>query len=234
MKALDIKLNEHFGGKVVRKDLTKLVKGNAIVPIYVLEYLLGQYCATNDEETIIQGVETVKKVIAQHFVHRDEAQIIKSTVREKGSHRIIDKISVKLNDKQDQYEAYFANLGLSRIPISDAIIREHQKLLSSGVWCILTLAYLSNDEKNSSPWIIESIKPIQISVSDLDEYKEGRKAFSKEEWMDVLLQTMGLNPEEFTFRSKLLQLTRLVPFVENNYNLIELGPQRNRKITYFF
>lgn len=233
MKALDIKLNEHFGGKVVRKDLTKLVKGNAIVPIYVLEYLLGQYCATNDEETIIQGVETVKKVIAQHFVHRDEAQIIKSTVREKGSHRIIDKISVKLNDKQDQYEAYFANLGLSRIPISDAIIREHQKLLSSGVWCILTLAYLSNDEKNSSPWIIESIKPIQISVSDLDEYKEGRKAFSKEEWMDVLLQTMGLNPEEFTFRSKLLQLTRLVPFVENNYNLIELGPKGTGKSHIF-
>ncbi|WP_348825564.1 BREX system Lon protease-like protein BrxL [Flavobacterium aestuarii] len=233
MKALDIKLNEHFGGKVVRKDLTKLVKGNAIVPIYVLEYLLGQYCATNDEETIIQGVETVKKVIAQHFVHRDEAQIIKSTVREKGSHRIIDKISVKLNDKQDQYEAYFANLGLSRIPISDAIIREHQKLLSSGVWCILTLAYLSTDEKNSSPWIIESIKPIQISVSDLDEYKEGRKAFSKEEWMDVLLQTMGLNPEEFTFRSKLLQLTRLVPFVENNYNLIELGPKGTGKSHIF-
>ena len=233
MKALDIKLNEHFGGKVVRKDLTKLVKGNAIVPIYVLEYLLGQYCATNDEETIIQGVETVKKVIAQHFVHRDEAQIIKSTVREKGSHRIIDKISVKLNDKQDQYEAYFANLGLSRIPISDAIIREHQKLLSSGVWCILTLAYLSTDEKNSSPWIIESIKPIQISVSDLDEYKEGRKAFTKEEWMDVLLQTMGLNPEEFTFRSKLLQLTRLVPFVENNYNLIELGPKGTGKSHIF-
>lgn len=233
MKALDIKLNEHFGGKVVRKDLTKLVKGNAIVPIYVLEYLLGQYCATNDEETIIQGVETVKKVIAQHFVHRDEAQIIKSTVREKGSHRIIDKISVKLNDKQDQYEAYFANLGLNRIPISDAIIREHQKLLSSGVWCILTLAYLSNDEKNSSPWIIESIKPIQISVSDLDEYKEGRKAFTKEEWMDVLLQTMGLNPEEFTFRSKLLQLTRLVPFVENNYNLIELGPKGTGKSHIF-
>lgn len=134
MKALDTKLNEHFGGKVVRKDLTKLVKGNAIVPIYVLEYLLGQYCATSDEETILQGVETVKNIITKHFVHRDEAQIIKSIVREKGSHRIIDKISVKLNDKEDQYEAYFANLGLNRIPIADAVIREHQKLLSSGVW----------------------------------------------------------------------------------------------------
>ncbi len=233
MKALDIKLNEHFGGKVVRKDLTKLVKGNAIVPIYVLEYLLGQYCATSDEETILQGVETVKSIITKHFVHRDEAQIIKSTVREKGSHRIIDKISVKLNDKEDQYEAYFANLGLNRIPIADSVIREHQKLLSSGVWCILTLGYVSTDEKGTSPWVIETIKPIQISISNLEEFKEGRKSFSKEEWMDVLLQTMGLNPDEFTFRSKLLQLTRLVPFVENNYNLIELGPKGTGKSHIF-
>ena len=233
MKALDTKLNEYFGGKVVRKDLTKLVKGNAIVPIYVLEYLLGQYCATSDEETILQGVETVKNIITKHFVHRDEAQIIKSTVREKGSHRIIDKISVKLNDKEDQYEAYFANLGLNRIPIADAVIREHQKLLSSGVWCILTLGYVSTDEKGTSPWVIETIKPIQISISNLDEFKEGRKSFSKEEWMDVLLQTMGLNPDEFTFRSKLLQLTRLVPFVENNYNLIELGPKGTGKSHIF-
>jgi len=233
MKALDTKLNEHFGGKVVRKDLTKLVKGNAIVPIYVLEYLLGQYCATSDEETILQGVETVKNIITKHFVHRDEAQIIKSTVREKGSHRIIDKISVKLNDKEDLYEAYFANLGLNRIPIADAVIREHQKLLSSGVWCILTLGYVSTDEKGTSPWVIETIKPIQISISNLDEFKEGRKSFSKEEWMEVLLQTMGLNPDEFTFRSKLLQLTRLVPFVENNYNLIELGPKGTGKSHIF-
>lgn len=233
MKALDIKLNDYFGGKVVRKDLTKLVKGNAIVPIYVLEYLLGQYCATSDEETIIQGVETVKSIISKHFVHRDEAQIIKSTVKEKGSHRIIDKVAVKLNDKEDQYEAYFANLGLKGIPIADVVIREHQKLLSSGVWCILTLGYVSTDQKGAIPWIIESIKPIQISNSNLDEYKEGRKSFSKEEWIDVLLQTMGLNPDEFTFRSKLLQLTRLVPFVENNYNLIELGPKGTGKSHIF-
>ena len=233
MKALDSKLNEHFGGKVVRKDLTKLVKGNAIVPIYVLEYLLGQYCATDDEETISRGVETVKNILAKHFVHRDEAQIIKSTIREKGSHRIIDKVSVKLNDKQDQYEAYFANLGLNRVPIADDIIKAHQKLLSSGVWCILTLAYISSDEKDRTPWIIESLKPIQIAGGDVEEYKEGRKAFSKEEWIDVLLQTMGLNPEEFSFRSKLLQLTRLVPFVENNYNLMELGPKGTGKSHIF-
>lgn len=233
MKELDIKLNEFFGGKVVRKDLTKLVKGNAIVPTYVLEYLLGQYCATDDEETITQGVETVKNIISKHFVHRDEAQIIKSTVREKGSHRIIDKISVRLNDVKDQYEATFANLGLKKIPIGAAVIKEHQKLLSSGVWCILTLAYVASDEKDSVPWIIESIKPIQVSNIDLDEYKEARKLFSKDEWIDTLMQTIGLNPEEFTFRSKLLQLARLIPFVENNYNLIELGPKGTGKSHIF-
>lgn len=233
MKALDKKLNDLFGGKVVRKDLTKLVKGNAIVPTYVLEYLLGQYCATNDEETILQGVETVKSILSKHFVHRDEAQIIMSTVREKGSHRIIDKVSVRLNDKQDQYEASFANLGLNRIPIADHIIKSHQKLLSTGVWCLLTLAYVSSDEKGTNPWIIESLKPIQVSDSDLEEYKTARKGFSTEEWMDALLQTMGLNPAEFTLRSKLIQLTRLVPFVENNYNLIELGPKGTGKSHIF-
>ncbi len=229
MKQLDIQLNQFFAGKVVRKDLTKLVKGNAIVPTYVLEYLLGQYCATDDEETISQGVETVKNILAKHFVHRDEAQIIKSTVREKGSHRIIDKVSVKLNDKRDQDEAFFANLGLKQIPISDAVIKEHQKLLSGGVWCILTLGYLTTDEKDASPWIIENIKPIQISNVDIEEYKSARKAFTKDAWIDVLMQSIGLNPEEFTQRSKLLQLARLVPFVENNYNLIELGPKGTGK-----
>src|SRR5690606_35383240 len=157
MEGLDDKINASFAGKVVRKDLTKLVKGNAIVPTYVLEYLLGQYCATNDEETILQGVETVKSIISKHFVHRDEAQIIKSTIREQGSHRIIDKVSVHLNDRQDRYEASFANLGLSRIPISDEIIKQHQKLLSGGVWSILTLAYFPSDERDHIPWIIESL-----------------------------------------------------------------------------
>lgn len=233
MEKLDIKLNAHFGGKVVRKDLTKLVKGNAIVPTYVLEYLLGQYCATDDEETIIQGVETVKNIIAKHFVHRDEAQLIKATVRDKGSHRIIDKVSVRLNDQKDQYEASFANLGLNKIPIADSVIKEHQKLLSSGVWCILTLAYFHTDERDSTPWIIENIKPIQVSNADVEEYREARKAFEKEEWIDVLLQTIGLNPDEFTFRSKLIQLARLVPFVENNYNLIELGPKGTGKSHIF-
>ncbi|MDB4717026.1 BREX system Lon protease-like protein BrxL [Flavobacteriaceae bacterium] len=233
MKPLDRKINDHFPGKVVRKDLTKLVKGNAIVPTYVLEYLLGQYCATDDENTISAGIETVKRIISDHFVHRDEAQIIKSTIRERGSHRIIDKVSIKLNDREDQYEAFFSNLGLNKIPISDEVIKEHPKLLSGGVWCILTMGYVTTDEKKATPWVVEQIKPIQISNIDIEEYKSMRDQFTTDEWMDLLLQTMGLNPDEFTKRSKLLQITRLVPFVENNYNLIELGPKGTGKSHVF-
>jgi ATP-dependent Lon protease len=233
MKALDQKLNQHFAGKVVRKDLTKLVKGNAIVPTYVLEYLLGQYCATDDEDTIKAGVETVRSIIAKHFVHRDEAQIIKSTIREKGSHRIIDKVSVRLNERRDRYEASFSNLGLKNVVIEDGLIKKHQKLLSEGVWCITVMGYLASDERDTSPWLIESLKPIQISGVDLDEYKDLRRSFTKDEWLDILMQTIGLNPEEFTFRSKLIQLTRLVPFSENNYNLIELGPKGTGKSHIF-
>jgi ATP-dependent Lon protease len=233
MKELDAKLNQHFGGKVVRKDLTSAVKGNAIVPTYVLEYLLGQYCATDDDITIESGVETVKNIISKHFVHRDKAIEVQSDVKEKGSFRIIDKVSVRLNDREDQYEASFANLALKGIPIADQVIRDHRKLLSGGVWCILTLGYFSSDEKGAIPWIIETIKPIQVSNIDINEYKEARKQFTKEEWIDVLMQTIGLNPEEFTFRSKILQLTRLVPFVENNYNLIELGPKGTGKSHIF-
>jgi ATP-dependent Lon protease len=167
MKQLDRKINDYFPGKVVRKDLTKLVKGNAIVPTYVLEYLLGQYCATDDENTISAGIETVKRIISDHFVHRDEAQIIKSTIRERGSHRIIDKVSIKLNDREDQYEAFFSNLGLNRIPISDEVIKEHPKLLSGGVWCILTMGYVTTDEKKATPWVVEQIKPIQTVQSNI-------------------------------------------------------------------
>ena len=233
MKQLDRKINDHFPGKVVRKDLTKLVKGNAIVPTYVLEYLLGQYCATDDENTISAGIETVKRIISDHFVHRDEAQIIKSTIRERGSHRIIDKVSIKLNDREDQYEAFFSNLGLNKIPISAEVIKEHPKLLSGGVWCILTMGYVTTDEKKATPWVVEQIKPIQISNIDIEEYKSMRDQFTTDEWLDLLLQTMGLNPDEFTKRSKLLQITRLVPFVENNYNLIELGPKGTGKSHVF-
>jgi len=229
MTDLDKKLNRYYPGKVVRKDLTKLVKGNAIVPTYVLEYLLGQYCATDDEETINEGVERVKKIIADHFVHRDESQAIKSNIREKGSHRIIDKVSVRLNEDKDIYEASFANLGLKNVGINSRIVTTHKKLLSGGVWCIITLGYEYSEEKGVSPWVIENLKPIQIANIDLEEFKNARKHFSKDDWINSLMHSIGLNPEEFSDRSKLLQLTRLVPFAENNYNLIELGPKGTGK-----
>ncbi|MCF8307422.1 MAG: BREX system Lon protease-like protein BrxL [Bacteroidales bacterium] len=229
MDTLDKKVNEHYGGKVVRKDLTKLVKGNAVVPTYVLEYLLGQYCATDDEETINAGVESVKKIIAEHFVHRDEAQYIKSVIKEKGSHRIIDKVSVKLNDRRGLYEAAFANLGVKKVIVDPDIVKRHKKLLSSGVWCIVTLGYIVPEEKEQSPWILESIKPIQVAQIDIEEFKEARKLFKTDEWLDLLMRSIGLNPEHFNKRSKFIQLTRLVPFAENNYNLIELGPKGTGK-----
>lgn len=233
MKELDLKANYVFGGKVVRKDLTNRIKGNASVPTYVLEYLLGQYCATDDTETIEQGVETVKGIISQNFVHRDEAQAIKSTIKEKGSHRIIDKVSVKLNDRADRYEANFANLGLNKVPLTDIFIKQYPKLLSEGVWSIITVGYQPSDERDTLPWIIENLKPIQISGVDIEEYKTNRKDFTKSEWIDLLIQSMGLNPDEFTQRSKLNQLTRLVPFAENNYNMIELGPKGTGKSHVF-
>lgn len=233
MKALDRKINDFFAGKVVRKDLTQKVKGNAIVPNYVLEYLLGQYCASDQEDTINAGIETVKTIIAQHFVHRDEAEAVKSKIREKGTHRIIDKISVKLNDRADRYEARFSNLGLNNIPIGDGIVKKNPKLLSEGVWSLINMGYMVSDERNTPPWIIESVKPIQIAHIDIQEYKEQRNHFSTEEWMDMLMQTIGLNPEEFSTRSKFIQLARLIPFTENNYNLIELGPKGTGKSHIF-
>ncbi len=229
MNELDKKITTHFEGKVVRKDLTKLVKGNAVVPTYVLEYLLGQHCASNDEEIINHGIETVKNILRKNYVHRDEARIIQGNIRDYGAMNLIDKISVRLNDKKNQYEADFANLALNRIPISDAIVKEHKKLLSTGVWSIVKLDFRATDERDATPWIIEALKPIQISYVEMDEYKKAREKFNTDEWIDLLLQTMGLNPAEFSDRSKLIQLLRLVPFVENNYNLIELGPKGTGK-----
>lgn len=233
MKALDQKIISNFEGKVVRKDLTKFLKGNAVVPSYVLEYLLGQHCSTNDEEIISIGIEKVKGILSNHFVHRDEAEVIKSKIREKGTHRIIDKISVRLNDKEDRYEARFSNLGLNNIPINDSIVKANPKLLSEGVWSLINMAYMASEERGVLPWIVESVKPIQISNVDIQEYKEQRANFTTDEWMDLLMQSIGLNPEEFSTRSKFIQLSRLIPFTENNYNFIELGPKGTGKSHIF-
>ena len=231
MTALDDKINERFPGLVVRKDLVKAVKGNAIVPSYVLEFLLGQYCATNDETSIESGIETVKEILRKHYVHRNEAGLIRSNIREKGRWKVIDKISVDLNTDKDAYEATFSNLGIKKVIIDSGTIKTHPKLLVSGVWCIADVEYEHSEDKNVSPWILGSIKPIQLSKFDYDAYLEARAGFTTEEWIDLLFQTVGFDPEMFGRRSKLLQLMRLVPFVERNYNLIELGP-RDRQVAY--
>jgi len=226
---LDNKINQHFSGLVVRKDLVKTVKGNAIVPSYVLEYLLGQYCATNDEATIQTGIETVKDILRLHYVHRNEAGLIRSTIKEKGRHKVIDRISVSLNDKADVYEAEFANLGIKQVLIDSATIKAHPKLLVGGVWCIADVEYEFSEDKGSSPWIMASIKPIQLSQFDYDGYVKARREFTTDEWIDLLIQSIGFNPQMFGRRNKLCQLVRLIPFCERNYNLIELGPKGTGK-----
>ena len=229
MNELDQKINTHFPGLVVRKDLVKTVKGNAIVPTYVLEYLLGQYCATNDEPTIQTGIETVREILRKHYVHRNEAGLVRSNIKEKGRYKVIDKVSVDLNDKKDVYEAQFANLGIKQVLVDSGTVKKHPKLLVSGVWCIADLEYEFTEDKNASPWVLSTLKPIQLSHFDFDGYLEARKQFSIDEWMDLLLQSIGLNPEMFGRRNKLTQLLRLIPFCERNYNLIELGPKGTGK-----
>ena len=229
MSTLDQKINQHFPGLVVRKDLVKTVKGNAIVPSYVLEYLLGQYCATNDEATIQTGIETVKDVLAKHYVHRNESGLVRSTIKEEGRHKVIDRVSVSLNDKTDAYEAEFANLGVKNVVVDSATVKKHPKLLVSGVWCIADVEYAFTEEKTASPWIMGSLKPIQMSNFDMDSYLTARKQFTTDEWIDLLIQSVGFNPEMFGKRNKLSQLVRLIPFCERNYNLIELGPKGTGK-----
>ncbi|WP_419594193.1 BREX system Lon protease-like protein BrxL, partial [Thiolapillus sp.] len=229
MNALDKKINEHFPGLVVRKDLVKAVKGNAIVPTYVLEYLLGQYCATNDEDSIQSGIETVREILRKHYVHRNEAGLIRSTIKEKGRHKVIDKISVDLNEKTDAYEATFSNLGIKKVLVDSTTVKAHPKLLVGGVWCIADVEYDFNEDKTTTPWILSTLKPIQLSHFDFDSYLEARRQFTTDEWIDLLIQSIGFNPELFGKRSKLLQLLRLVPFCERNYNIIELGPKGTGK-----
>lgn len=233
MSTLQEKILAQFEGKVVRKDLTSRVKGNAVVPAYVLEFLLGQYCAINDEEVINSGIEKVREVIKNNFVHRADAEYIKSTIREKGSFKIIDKITVNLNEKDDLYETSFANLGIDHVPIADSIVRKHEKLLSGGgVWCIMSMSY-DTSEGVKSRWVIETVKPIQVSGVDLEEYINSRKQFESEEWIDLLMHSIGLNPEYFNRRGKLIQLARLITHVENNFNFVELGPKGTGKSHIF-
>lgn len=227
--ALQDKILAAFGGKVVRKDLAFQVKGNLPVPTYVLEYLLGQYCASDDPQIIAEGVEKVKTVIRNNYISRAEADLIKGRIRERGSYTVIDKVTATLNDKQDQYEVAFANLGLTKIPIGDQVILRNPKLLSgNGVWSIIKLNYLTGEDVRIR-WEIQSLKPIQISNIDLDEYIAQREKFTTAEWMDMLMHTIGLNPDNLNRREKFIALARLLPHIENNFNFLELGPKGTGK-----
>lgn len=224
------KLRENFDGKIVAKDLTKKIKEGANVPVYVLEFLLGQYCSSDDEEIIEKGIGTVKKILSDNFVRPDEAQKILSILREKGSFSIIDKVTVKLNIRKNRYEAEFSNLGLSDIPVPEEYPTRYDRLLCGGIWCMIQLDYdYDENEQNKNPISITRLTPIQMPQVDIKELKEGRSKFTKEEWIDVMLRSIGMEPDEFEEREKWLLLTRLIPLVENNFNLCELGPRSTGK-----
>ena len=233
MSPLDEKLTGLVQHLVVRKDLIRKVKGNAIVPSYVLEYLLSQYCTVSDEAQIAAGIERVLSILKEHYVHRSEAGLIRSMIREKRRpHKVIDRVSVSLNDKNDVYEATFSNLGISKVVVPSETVKLHQKLLTGGVWCLADISY-EHAEGRETPWTLEALKPIQKSSFNFDEYVEARRHFSTDEWIDVLMQSIGLNPEAFSRRKKFNQLTRLIAFCERNYNLMELGSKGTGKSHVF-
>ena len=228
---LKTKLRTYFDGKIVRKDLTKKIKEGANVPVYVLEFLLGQYCSSDDEAIVEEGVQKVKRILADNFVRPDEAQKILSVLKRNGSHTVIDMITVELDIRDDRYYAYFSNLGLFNVPIADEYPEKYDRLLCGGIWCIVQLDYefVEEDKKNGFPITIRKLTPIQMPHIELDELKQGRKAFTKDEWMDVLLRSIGMEPDEFTEREKWLLITRMIALVENNFNFCELGPRSTGK-----
>lgn len=229
------KLREHFDGRIVRKDLTKKIKEGANVPVYVLEFLLGQYCSSDDDTIIESGVQQVKRILADNFVRPDESQKILSQLRKRGSHTVIDMITVQLDIQKNRYFAEFSNLGLQKVPIEDEYPEKFDRLLCGGIWCIVQLDYefVEEEKKNGYPIQIRKLTPIQMPHIDIDDLKAGRKAFTKEEWMDVLLRSIGMEPDELTIREKWLLILRMVPLVENNYNLCELGPRSTGKSHLF-
>lgn len=225
------KLRTYFDGRIVRKDLTKKIKEGANVPVYVLEFLLGQYCSSDDEAIIQTGVEHVKRILADNFVRPDEAQKILSMLRQRGCYTVIDKLTVQLNIKEDRYEAEFSNLGLKNIPIGEEYPTSYDRLLCGGIWCIVQLdyEYIEEDKRNGTPVTIHKVTPIQMPHVDIDEFKAGRGQFTKNEWIDILLRSIGMEPDELSCREKWLMLLRMVPLVENNFNLCELGPRSTGK-----
>ena len=234
-ETIKAKLRAHFDGKIVRKDLTKKIKEGANVPIYVLEFLLGQYCSSDDDAIIETGVQQVKRILADNFVRPDENQKVLSQLRKRGSHTVIDMINVQLDIQKNRYFAQFSNLGLTKIPIEDEYPEKYDRLLCGGIWCIVQLdyEYVEEDKKNGCPIQIRKLTPIQMPHIDIDDLKAGRRAFTKEEWMDVLLRSIGMEPDTLTVREKWLLILRMVPLVENNFNLCELGPRSTGKSHLF-
>ncbi|USI88239.1 protease Lon-related BREX system protein BrxL (plasmid) [Acinetobacter johnsonii] len=228
-KELDQLLNEHFAGRVVRKDLTKLIKEGANVPVYVLEYLLGIYCASDDPEIIEQGLRNVKTVLAENYVRPDEAEKVKSLVRERGSYKVIDRVTVKLNERKDKYEASFSNLGIKDAEISAGIVKEYEKLLVGGIWVIATLSYYFEEGQTNSPFGVSLLKPIQMPNMNMDELFSGRAALSTDQWRESLIRSIGMEPASLKENVQWHLLARMVPFVENNYNVCELGPRGTGK-----
>ena len=227
---IDQKLRQFFDGKIVRKDLTKKIKEGANVPVYVLEFLLGQYCSSDDPEVIENGVENVKRILADNYVRPDEAQKILSMLRQRGMHTVIDKITVNLNMKKDTYEAEFSNLGIKNIPITEDYPAKYDRLLCGGIWCIVQLEYeFLEEEKNASPIHIRKLTPIQMPHVDIEELKEARKNFTQEEWLAIMLRSCGYEPDKLNNRERWLLLARMLPLVENNFNLCELGPRSTGK-----
>jgi ATP-dependent Lon protease len=227
MDDLDRQLNDIYPGRVVRKDLTKRIREGASVPVYVLEYLLGMYCATDDEETIEQGVERVKQILSENYVRPDEAETVKSKVRERGRFNVIDRVTVKLNERDDIYQGFLMNLNIKDLVIDDDIVRSNQKLLGGGIWCILQLEYEAG--ASPSPFIVSSLKPIQMPNIDMEELFTGRAEFSRDEWMDIMLRSSGLEPTTLSVETKWHLIARMIPLCENNYNCCELGPRSTGK-----
>lgn len=229
LSALDRKITDVFPGYTVRKDLVSAVKGGALVPTYVLEYLLSKYATTTDEASIESGVERVRGILADNYVHREEANLIQSKIREKGRYTVIDRVQVFLNEKTDQYEATYSNLGISRVIVNPQTVKDNPKLLVTGIWCMSTLVYAFDEGSDEVPWRLQRLMPVQMSHDDRENYVAGRGQFSDGEWIDVLMQSMGFNPDQFSERAKMLHLVRMIPFVERNYNLVELGPKGTGK-----
>ena len=228
-KELDQLLNEHFAGRVVRKDLTKLIKEGANVPVYVLEYLLGMYCASDDPEIIEQGLRNVKTVLAENYVRPDEAEKVKSLVRERGSYKVIDRVTVKLNERKDKYEASFSNLGIKDAEISAGIVKEYEKLLVGGIWVIATLSYYFDEGQTCSPFGVSLLKPIQMPNMNMEELFNGRAALTTDQWRESLIRSIGMEPASLKEEVQWHLLARMIPFVENNYNVCELGPRGTGK-----